>query len=517
MFFKVSAISFAAFLSACGGGGSGSSSGEQINAPYSIMVRTSKSQLPINISGQPAGIGAYASYTATMYVEARKGSALVDGGDEIFSCNVVEGLDSGVLYYLDGDSKHEDDDGNPLAYRAVVLDSNSGSASFHFHAGSKAGTARIVCSITNPADKKVYSASTQITVGAATGQPASVITTAQAPGYLGTTGNVNGLRNNIGIQAFVMDDANQPVPNPSAANMQVSIRSSNTSKDARLLSGGQSGKVLQVRTIGGIGQFSLSSGNETGSIILELVTDRFDNNISNGIQDPVTSLSAVSVHKALSFIALAITAETEITVNNSVPFIAALSAEGGVPPYKWSSSGLPNGLRLDETGIISGTPRVAPGTYKTIVNVTDDIQQIATKNIQVIVEGALIEKLVFDINNCVGTANEKCILPSAQEGQSYAFSFSANGGDVTLPIEWKYSGLPKWLEGGAAGNSGVITGKPKLTIEPEVKPEAPVNPSEPTKPSEPGEPGDAGVYEFFVTAVQGNQSITRKVSIEVKK
>ena len=511
MFFKVSAITCAVLLSACGGGGSGSS-GEQINAPYSITLRTSKSQLPLNIAGQPAGIGAYAPYTATMYVEARAGSALVSGGKEIFGCNVVEGLDSGVLYYLDGDTKHEDEDGNPLAYRAVTLDSNSGGASFHFHAGSRAGTARIVCSITNPADKKVYSASTQIIVGAATGQPASIRTTAQAPGYLGTTDNINGLRNNVGMQAFAMDDANQPIPNPGAANMQVSIRPSVTSKDARLLSGSQSGKVLQVRTIGGIGQFSLSSGNETGSIILELVTDRFDNNVSNGIQDPVTSLTAVSVHKALASIALAITADTEITVNNAVQFITALSAEGGVPPYTWSSSGLPNGLRLDETGVISGTPRVAPGTYNTIVRVTDGIQAVVTKNIQVKVEGALVENLVFNINGCTGSANDKCVLPSAAEGKSYAYSFSATGGDATLPIEWKYSGLPKWLEGSAAGNNGVITGTPKIAV----APEAPSTPSTPSTPGTPGTPGDAGTYEFFVTAVQNAQSVTRKISIEVK-
>ena len=65
----------------------------------------------------------------------------------------------------------------PGAYRSIVLDSNAGGNSFHFHAGNIAGTARITCAVTNPADQLVSSASVDIVVGAATGKPASRATT----------------------------------------------------------------------------------------------------------------------------------------------------------------------------------------------------------------------------------------------------------------------------------------------------------------------------------------------------
>jgi hypothetical protein len=240
----------------------------------------------------------------------------------------VQGLDSGALYYLDGDKSHEDDNGNPLAYRSITLDSNSGANSFHLHAGTKAGTVRITCSVTNPVDKQISSASVDVVVGAATGQPASVVGTAQAPGFLGTSNNIASLRNNVGIQAFVMDDANQPIPEPAAANLQVSIRSFGASTGARLLSGSQSGSVVQVRTIGGVGLVSLSSGSDAGVILLELTTDRADNNVSNGIQDAVTQLMAVSVHKQISAGPLAIK-DTTLKVANGIPFSYAMTGEGG--------------------------------------------------------------------------------------------------------------------------------------------------------------------------------------------
>ena len=48
-------------------------------------------------------------------------------------------------------------------------------------------------------------------------------------------------------------------------------------------------------TVGGVGQFSLASGAAEGSIVLEMfTTDRADNNVSNGIQDAISSLMVVN-------------------------------------------------------------------------------------------------------------------------------------------------------------------------------------------------------------------------------
>lgn len=476
----------ALLLASCGGGGG---SGGDSKLQYSISLRSAKSQLPLNIANSGAGLGANASYTTTLYVEAREGNAPVLNGTEVFSCNLAQGLDTGALYYLDGKAEHEKD-GVPLAYRSVVLGANSGGATFHFHAGNQAGTARVTCSITNPRDQQVSIASVDIVVGAATGKPASVVGVTQAPSYLGTKNNPNMVRNNVAIQAFLRDDANQPIPSSTAANLQVSILPIGSAADgARLVSGNQSGNVLQVRTIGGIGQISLSSGVNIGTIILQYVADRFDNDVTNGIQDPVTSLHPVVVVTGIPNAVLAYADEVDISVPNGRPFIRGLTASGGVPPYAWSYSGtLPKGLTVDVAGLLVGTPKDNPGDYPVQLMVTDANGMSVAKNVTIKLVGALIEPIVFNITGCTGDVNTPCVLPAATLGADYAYAFSATGGDSSAGYTWTFTGLPAWLASAAAGSNGLITS-------------AAATP--------------AGTYLFFVTVKSGTQSVTRQISITV--
>jgi len=491
--FKFLALSAVTVIAACGGGGG---SPGDTTLPYTIKVTAAKTQLPINLTNEQASIGAYARFTTTVYVEAREGSAPIQGGEDIFGCAVVQGLDSGALYYLDGDDEHEDDNGNPLAYRSITLDSNSGSASFHFHSGTQAGTARIICSVTNPADKQVSSASVDIVVGAMTGLPASVIGTAQAPGYLGSKENSANIRNNVAISALVMDDANQPAPAPLAANVQISIRPFGASSGARLISGNQSGSVLQVKTIGGEAQFSLSSGPNSGVILIEMVADRNDNNVSNGIQDPIMQLFAVPVVDSVATTSLAISDAT-ISVVNNVPSAYALSASGGLPPYTWTTlGGLPAGLTLSSSGVISGTVSIAAGDYNVVVQVTDSSGAVAIRNMKITVTGDLPTPtpvtptpaaLSITLTGCVGDANTTCALPGATVATPYLYALTASGGDTTKPVTWAANPTPPagWLTLSAAGNNGVLSG---------------------TCPA-------PGVHVFFITATRDTQSDTRKVSV----
>lgn len=474
--FKFLALSLVAAVTACGGGGG---SPGDTNLPYTITLRANKVQLPINLQAEGPSIGAYARYTTTLYVEAREGNAPIQGGEDIFGCAIIQGLDSGALYYMDGDDEHEDDNGNPAAFRSITLGANSGAASFHFHADSKAGTARITCSVTNPVDKQVSSTSIDIVVGAQTGKPASVLASAQAPGYLGSRDNTQNIRNNVAISALIMDDANQPIPEPAAANLQVAIRPFGASAGARLLTGSQSDSLVQVKTIGGEGQFSLSSGPSAGVILLELTTDRFDNNVANGIQDAVTQLMAVSVHKALALVPLSIT-DTDITVTVGLPFSYALTAQGGVPPYLWSSEALPSGLTLSSDGIISGTPMAKKGTYNVVVTVTDETGASLSKNLTIKVEGELA------IDGCSSDVSAPCVLPAATVGLGYSYTLSLSIGDPTIPVVWTVSGnLPPGL---ALAADGTISGTPLAP---------------------------AGTYTFIVTATRGSLVVSRQVRIVV--
>lgn len=480
----ITAVAMSALLTACGGGGASPGSSD---LPYTISLRADKTQLPLNISNEMAGIGAYSPFTTTLYVEAREGNRPILGGTEIFGCNVAGGLESGALYYLDGKDEHmvEVDDGKggkikvPGAYRNIVLDSNAGGNSFHFHAGNKAGLARITCVVTNPADKLVSSASVDIVVGAATGKPASVTVTTRGPRYLGTSTNTFDLPKSVAISAKVMDDANQPVPDPSAANLKVRIRPFGASADARLLAGSQSGDEVQVSTIGGEGLFSISSGPTAGVILLEMTADRFDNNVSNGVQDPVMQLMAISVNKAIVTVPLAIT-DTSLTVTNGMAYSYALTAQGGLPPYAWTSSGLPSGLNLSSDGVLSGVPTAPKGSYNVVVTVTDDTGASLNKNLTIKVEGELA------IDGCSSDVSAPCALPGGKVGDGYSYTLSFSIGDPAVPVVWTVTGtLPDGLTLAANGTISGTTTK-------------------------------AGSFTFMVTAKRGSLTVNRQVTIVVK-
>jgi len=474
-FKKISTLLAAALVAACGGGGG---SPGTTNEPYTISLRADKIQLPINISHVAAGIGVYSPYTTTLYVDARKGSASIPGGEDIFGCNVSGGLSAGSLYYLDGKEEHEVevDDGNggtikvPGSYRSITLPSNSGGSSFHFHAGDEAGDARITCSVTDPSDGRVVSTSVNITVGGATGKAASVKTIA-AYDTLGTQNNQNNLRTASAIEAYVLDDANQPLPASGKANLQVAIVSGGASSGARLLSGSLSGSVVQVSTTGGVGQFSLSSGTSEGTILLELTADRFDNDVTNGIQDPIVQFFAMPVTTgATGGIVDPVTVSTTALAGatNGLPYSYALSATGGVAPYTWVAlGGLPEGLSLSASGVLSGTPAVKlTGSFVIAVRATDSKGTSVTANLTLAVAATpggdpVTNVLAITSSGCgsnvcqLTAANPAATAPANDLYYKYALSVTGPGTGSAVWTTTPALASTDWLKLSADGTLAI--------------------------------------------------------------
>lgn len=454
----------AAALTACGGGGG--SSGET-QAAYSIALRVEKNTLPVNLSAYAPGIGVNAPYTTTLYVNGTTDGRPIPGGENVFSCNIDSGLETGSLYYLDGKDEHtvEVDDGQggkikvPASYRGVTLGANSGGNSFHFHSGNRAGTATITCSIQDPRDKKSYSASVSITVGGATGKPASIRTIAQNP-VLGTQGNQINVSTSVAINAQLLDDANQTIPNSGKPNLQVVIVPGGASSGARLLSGNKDGNSVQVSTNDGIALFSLASGSREGNIILEMTADRFDNDVSNGIQDPIRQVTVVPVIQQYVGPAPVPLEPIETSLPpaiNGVPYSYAFSVKGGTAPYTWTALGqLPAGLNLSPAGLLAGTPKMErPGPVQIAIQVIDAGGQTLISNVTLTVAATLEGDPELGYQ---ALKVEESTPPALFNNQPYNYALAAKGG--LAPYRWEALGeLPTGLRLSA---DGVLSGTPMV-------------------------------------------------------
>ncbi|MCK0511568.1 putative Ig domain-containing protein [Aromatoleum buckelii] len=459
----------ASLLVACGGGGGGGGGGGSGNVTptneYQISLRADHTSLPLNIAGVGPAIGVDAPYTTTLYVSARRGGTNdpIPGGENIFSCNVVpQGLEQGALYYLDGDPDHEtevDVGGTtikvPTAFRSVTLGSNAGAASFHFHAGNTAGTATITCAVTDPQSNKEVTTQLQINVGQATGKASQVRINRSAPGFLFAQ-NTNGATQ-LQVQAQVLDEAGQRVADPAAGvrNLYAIIVNDTTvtvDDDALLRSptDGGSRKWVLARTTNGQADFAVVSGSATGTLLIEVVADRFDNNVDNGIAEAVRNRFSVPVVISVGQEALGIATPTGLPAAvEGRPYATILSATGGVPPYQWEfvpGSVPPGGLTVSTDGVVTGTP-VVNGTFRFALRVSDSstVVQSVTK------------EFAMTIAPATGLlAIETSALPSAQVSLPYRAAVVAEGG--TPPYKWTME--PTASTFSIDNNSGVISGIP---------------------------------------------------------
>jgi Putative Ig domain len=127
-----------------------------------------------------------------------------------------------------------------------------------------------------------------------------------------------------------------------------------------------------------------------------------------------------------------------------VAYTTSFAASGGTAPYRWTATGLPAGLTLDTTGILSGTPTAA-GTFNLSVQVTDSAQAVKSGSFSLTVVAAPVS---------ITTVSP---LFTGTVGVPYAQTFTATGG--TKPYTWSLTGNAGGLTLDAT--SGVLSGTPQ--------------------------------------------------------
>lgn len=458
-------IGTSGILTGCGGGGGGSTP-----SYWEIDVRADATELPLNIANEGPSIGG--RYTTTLYVDVKDAADRPISGGEVV-CTIPDGLVTGALYYLDGDSEHETTetiDGvkvtTPNAYRAVTRSTSAGVAIFHFHASDVVGPATVRCSVINAGNAPLWD-EVKIQVGSNTssGKVSQVVFDRSSANYLFVQG-FNG-PTQLQLQVNVVDEAGQPIVNFPAGvnNLQLRIvpDPASPADDDATLRGvdayGQAvaGASIHVRSINGQAQFTLVSGSTAGAILIEALTDRADNDVGNGVTEAIYNYVAVSAvtsapTQAPTATPLAITTANPPAAEANIPYGTLLEATGGSAPYTWSlvTTGLPPGLSLNTSGVISGTPfSGTSGTYNFVVQLKD-------------AQGTTLQKsMAIDYTALTPVPTAPTIgvntLSAGTVGRLYNSLVTATGG--TAPYTW--SVVPGTLPPGLSlSASGVVSGIP---------------------------------------------------------
>ena len=291
-------------LAGCGGGGGGGGFGG--TDTLKISITADKTVLPANLLGRgpdPSG-----PFTNTITVQVKKNDRLFAAPN--IAIDVVSGLASGALYYLDGDPEHEECLATPpqtcppvattpLAFRRLVFEDTTGTVTGHFHVGDTPGTVVLRASAQDPATGETVVADLAINIGpgVSTGQPALVgFEIVPSPLYITGQGREDVKR----FQVVVLDDAGQPVPNPAGNNLRLQLLPSRPNGGEKLAAinaagGTEEGDIVNTRTINGRAEIALHSGDKPGTVAITAIADRADNNIDNGIANSVSDIDTIPI------------------------------------------------------------------------------------------------------------------------------------------------------------------------------------------------------------------------------
>lgn len=470
-FATIGAVALFLSLSGCGGGDGGGTFTDEV---ATISVSSGQSSLPLNVEDFGPQIGG--PFTSTIFVEARNDSGPLDG--VTFACNLVRtGVDVANLFLLDGSDESVEEVTDPetgetvevpRAFRSVTRDSNAGGASFHLHAGDTTGSATIRCTVQDPARDERREATTTVQIGdQGETRDSQVRVIASSPRALVRQGQ-NG-PTQIQFNAELVDEFGNRVPDPPDGKHNLVARVVPTGNPAevgaQLQVGSSSGAVVPIRTINGIGTFTLVSGPEAGTVMVEVLSDRSTGIVDDGIFEPVSSRVAVPI---LEFQLQnpeppQIVTDTLPNAFLGMPYAAVLEVQNGDAPYAWSlaaTSSLPDGLTLDPSGVISGTPEeFSPAPFTFIVQVTDR---------QGRQDQAVLDLVINDADPLVLDAS----LPGGTENQLYSGVIGISGGQAPYDLDS--------FEGGFGGmNVNLDQGSSAIVVD--------------------GTPSTPGVFGFAVT------------------
>jgi hypothetical protein len=161
--------------------------------------------------------------------------------------------------------------------------------------------------------------------------------------------------------------------------------------------------------------------------------------VTDSVGNEQTKTVAVIVTQPL---ALAGTVPSKAVID--MDYVGSLTASGGVTPYQWTATGLPDGIAVAAGGAISGKPTRA-ATFTPVIQVRDASGTVRTQTVSIKVNAAL--QISADVASL------------ATAGFAYSSNPVVVGGEA--PYTWTATGLPNGLALTSA-TIGTASGTPTL-------------------------------------------------------
>lgn len=328
-----------------------------------ITIQATRTQLPVNLFGVGPFFGS--PYMSELTITARSASGQPisiprgESGGLGVSINPVS-----IAAYSTLDDPETEDVNEFLVYMGQgPVNIVAGRATVFVHSFNLTGSAVVTATIQDPDTGRAMTATQTITVVSSTSSLPAVVQL--FPTFSGLYVQGSGGRTSGTMEAELSDAIGQPVPDPVAGNnsfnnVRVEIIGDAPAAANERVNGinaaGQSvsGQNIALRTTNGNATFSFVTGNRLGQTTVRVTADRADNNVDNGISDPVVAERTVVISDGRLF-ALQLTSPfvEAIEVNR-----VATNEQGLVGGLDGTYSLTVSALATDRQGnpVLAGTP-----------------------------------------------------------------------------------------------------------------------------------------------------------------
>lgn len=354
-----------------------------------LTIRALRTTLPANTFGVPIFLGSpYLTEAQITFID-NEGTLIHPLGDSVEV--TVNPVTFGAFSTLDDPATTDVNEIEVLIGQGPV-NVISGIATIFLHAFDQTGEYTVTVAAQDPVTNETFNATLDIEVVdiASDGLPADIVVAEEnVPIYVQGAGGNESKR----FDLEVYDGGGDVVPDPFSDiggreevwnNVRVEVISEVPGNGEFLTSTDASGEPVQgetidIATLNGVSSFVLHSGQEDNLVRINITADRADNNVTNGIQEPLVSSNIVVISDGVPFAieitspninAIFINAVTDGIVGDpglippsldgtySLTFSAIVTDRGGNPPIV--------GTEVEFGGFdefLEGFPATGPGNF----------------------------------------------------------------------------------------------------------------------------------------------------------